>query len=255
MGSSRLPGKVALPVAGAPLLVRMLERVMAAKTPFEVVVATSVLTEDDPIPELVRPLGVRVYRGHPLDCLNRHLCAGRAAGADRIVKIPSDCPLIDPAVIDEVLGVALGGSFDFVSNLHPASWPDGNDVEVMHTELLALADREAQLPLEREHTTPFFWEQPQRFSSRNVRWGSGLDLSMTHRFTIDYPDDYRFVCAVYGALYGAGRIFELREILELLDACPGIFSLNQRYAGVNWYRHHLGELMTITPTMTRTDVR
>jgi spore coat polysaccharide biosynthesis protein SpsF len=255
IGSSRLPGKVALPVSGAPLLVRMLERVRAAKTPFELVVATSVLPEDDLIVELVRPLGVRVFRGHPLDCLNRHLGAARATRADWVVKIPSDCPLIDPGVIDQVLEVALEGTHDFVSNLHPPTWPDGNDVEVVPTELLALADREAVRPLEREHTTPFFWEQPQRFDVMNVRWDSGRDLSMTHRFTIDYPDDYRFVRAVYGALYGGGRVFELDDILELLLACPGIYSLNAHYAGVNWYRHHVDELKTITPTMTRTDVR
>ncbi len=254
MGSSRLPGKVALPVSGAPLLVRMAERVLAARTPFELVVATSVLPEDDTIVELVRPLGVRVFRGHPLDCLERHLCAGRAAGADLIAKIPSDCPLIDPAVIDEVLGVALEGGVDFVSNIHPPSWPDGNDVEVFPTELLALADREARRPLEREHTTPFFWEQPERFKTKNVRWASGRDLSMTHRFTIDYPDDYLFVRAVYGALFAGGRVFGLEEILGLLDECPAIHALNAHYAGVNWYRHHLGELETITSTMTRTDV-
>jgi spore coat polysaccharide biosynthesis protein SpsF len=255
MGSSRLPGKVALPVAGAPLLVRMIERLKAVKTPVELCVATSTEPADDLVVELAKQADVRVYRGHPLDCLNRHLGAARSANADHVVKIPSDCPLIDPGVVDEVLGAFFGGSFDFVSNLHPGTWPDGNDVEIVPTELLALADREAKRDLEREHTTPFFWEQPERFRVGNVRWKTGRDLSMSHRFTIDYPEDYRFICAVYEALYRPGGVFPLDDILDLVEKRPDIRALNEKYAGVNWYRHHVGELKTITPEMTRTDVR
>jgi spore coat polysaccharide biosynthesis protein SpsF len=257
MGSSRLPGKVALDVCGAPLLVRMIERVRAARTPFEVVVATSILPEDDRIVELAGQAGVRVFRGHPLDCLSRHLGAAKDAGADHVVKIPSDCPLIDPGVIDEVLGAFFTdpGRYDFVSNLHPPSWPDGNDVEIVPAELLSLADREATREYEREHTTPFFWENPERFRIGNVRWARGVDLSMSHRFTIDYPEDYRFVCAVFEALWAPDRVFSLDDILELVEKRPEIRALNEKYAGVNWYRHHLGELRTVSSDQTRTDVR
>ncbi len=254
MGSSRLPGKVALPLVGAPLLVRMLERVRAATVPFEVCVATSTLAEDDRIVELARQADAPVHRGHPLDCLARHLGAARQERADAVVKIPSDCPLIDPSVIDQVLSAFASGSYDFVSNLHPPTWPDGNDVEIVPTELLALADREAKRELEREHTTPFFWEQPERFRLGNVRWGTGRDLSMSHRFTIDYPEDYQFVSAVYEELYRPGAPFTLDEILDLIEKRPDVRALNAAYAGVNWYRHHVADLATITPSMTRTDV-
>jgi spore coat polysaccharide biosynthesis protein SpsF len=264
MGSSRLPGKVAKPLAGAPLLVRMIERVRAARTPFEISVATSVLDMDDGIVELARSADVRWFRGDPLDCLGRHLGAAEDARADHVVKIPSDCPLIDPGVIDEVLGLYFEapGAFDFVSNLHPASWPDGNDVEVFSTELLRLADREAKRPLEREHTTPFFWEQPERFRLGNAKWSTGLDYSMSHRFTIDYPEDYAFISAVYDALYEPGAparsserrypVFSLDDILRLVENRPDIRALNEKYAGVNWYRNHLGDLRTVTADMTRT---
>ncbi len=254
MGSSRLPGKVALPLAGAPLLVRMIERIQRAKTPFEVAVATSTESADDIVVELAKQAGVRCHRGHPLDCLNRHVTAATEAGADFVVKIPSDCPLIDPGVIDEVLGFyfANQASYDFVSNLHPASWPDGNDVEVMPAELLRLADREAEKPLEREHTTPFFWEQPQRFRVGNVKWSSGKDFSMSHRFTIDYPEDYSFISAVFDELHPKKAAFSLDDILRLVENRPDIRDLNAKYAGVNWYRNHLQDLATITPDMTRT---
>jgi spore coat polysaccharide biosynthesis protein SpsF len=264
MGSSRLPGKVMKPLAGAPLLVRMIERVRAAATPFEISVATSTLPMDDGIVDLARAADVRWFRGDPLDCLNRHLGAAREARADHVVKIPSDCPLIDPGVIDLVLGTYFQdpGRFDYVSNLHPATWPDGNDVEVFPTELLALADREAKRPLEREHTTPFFWEQPERFRLGNVVWPGGRDYSMTHRFTIDYPEDYAFISAVFEALFrpqgpprstdGRRGIFSLDDILALVEKRPDLRALNEKYAGVNWYRNHLGELRTVSADQTRT---
>ncbi len=270
-GSTRLPGKVLLPVAGQPLLARMLQRVRAARTLTDVVVATTTDPADQPVRQVCRQEGVRWVDGHPTDLLDRHYQAALACGltespqggagdaaagqpGDVVVKIPSDCPLIDPAVIDQVLDVYLRQPrrWDFVSNLHPASWPDGNDVEVMPMAALAVAWREARLPHEREHTTPFLWDHPQRFRVGNVSWPTGLDYSMSHRFTIDYAEDYDFVRAVYDALWSPERpLFGLQEILDLLAARPDIFALNRRYAGVNWYRHHLGQLATVDAGQTR----
>jgi spore coat polysaccharide biosynthesis protein SpsF len=119
--------------------------------------------------------------------LARHLAAGRAFGADAVAKIPSDCPLIDPTVVDRVLGryKALAGAADFVTNLHPPSWPDGNDVEVMSMRVLEQAAAEAKAPFEREHTTPFIWERPDRFRIANVSWGGGRDLLLARFGRID----------------------------------------------------------------------
>ncbi len=203
VGSSRLPGKVLLPVAGAPLLQRLLERIRSAQSRFDVVVATTTSPEDDVIRSLCDRIGARCFSGHPTDLLDRHHGAARAHGADVVIKVPSDCPLIDPAIVDRVLAAFLDGprSYDYVSNLHPATYPDGNDVEVMTFDALDAAWREAQRPFEREHTTPFLWERPERFRIGNVAWDDGPDMSMTHRFTIDYPDDYAFVAArLRGAL-------------------------------------------------------
>jgi spore coat polysaccharide biosynthesis protein SpsF len=253
-GSSRLPGKVLLPVAGAPLLVRMLERVLAARTRFELLVATTDRSEDDLLVQLVRRLGIRVFRGHPTDLLGRHYHAALAARAEVVVKIPSDCPLIDPAAIDRVLGAFLADAsrHDFVSNLHPPTWPDGNDVEVMAFAALEQAFRAAAAPHEREHTTPYLWDRPERFRIGNVAWDTGLDLSMTHRFTLDYPEDYAVVAAIYEALWRRDRpVFPLAEILALLEERPQLRATNARYLGVNWYRHHLSELRTVPASATR----
>jgi spore coat polysaccharide biosynthesis protein SpsF len=251
LGSSRLPGKVLLPVAGAPLLERMLQRVLAAGEPDEVVVATTRAPGDEPIRELARRLGLRVVSGHTIDLIDRHRAAGLAAGADVVVKVPSDCPLIDPRVIDRVIASyrAVAGGVDFVTNLHPPTWPDGNDVEVVPMDVLETAWREARRPFEREHTTPFIWDQPERFRLLNVESDLGRDLSQTHRFTLDHPEDYALIERVYAALWSAERpIFSLADILTLFGERPDWLALNARWAGHSWHLSHLSELATVVPS-------
>lgn len=254
-GSSRLPDKVRLDLCGQPLLVRMVERVRRAKLAGQVAVITTTEASDDALADLCQQHHIPVFRGDAQDLLDRHYRAARHFGeTGGVVKIPSDCPLIDPAVIDRVLGFYLEteGRFDYVGNLHPATYPDGNDVEVMPFAALEAAWREARRPLEREHTTPFFWENPGRFRLANVAWETGLDYSMSHRFTIDYPADYEFVKAVYEALFPVKPAFGLADMLDLLTQRPDIYALNAEYAGVNWYRNHLDELKTVDASQTRT---
>jgi spore coat polysaccharide biosynthesis protein SpsF len=238
-GSTRLAGKVLMPLAGRPLLHRMLERVCAATTPDVVVVATTWEPADDVIVELANDAGISCFRGHPTDLLDRHHAAAAAHGADVVVKVPSDCPLIDPAVIDRVIGSYLihAGTVDFVSNLRPPTYPDGNDVEVMPFSVLETAWTEAIAQHEREHTTPFIWERPNRFRMHNLRWDSGLDYSSTHRWTIDYLEDYRFLAAVYEQLWSSTRpLFSMADVLSLLEVRPDIAALNACHAGKTWYR-------------------
>jgi spore coat polysaccharide biosynthesis protein SpsF len=238
-GSTRLPGKVLMRLANRPLLHRMLERVLAAKTPSAVVVATTPDPADDAIATMAMEAGVGCFRGHPTDLLDRHFWAGVAFRADVVVKIPSDCPLIDPTVVDRVIShyVAHAAQADFVSNLHPGTYPDGNDVEVIPFGVLETAWIEATEAHEREHTTPFIWERRDRFRIHNVEWESGLDYSSTHRWTIDYLEDHQFLAAVYDALWTETRpVFPLTDVLSLLAARPDIAALNACHAGKAWYR-------------------
>jgi spore coat polysaccharide biosynthesis protein SpsF len=254
-GSTRLPGKILMPLAGRPLLARMVERVRGARLPSRIVVATTTDAADEPVRALCHEIGVACFNGHPTDLRDRHYRAALAEGADIAVKIPSDCPLIDPEVIDRVLGyyVDNASDYDFVSNLHPATYPDGQDVEGMRMEALEEAWRLARRPLEREHTTPYLWEHPERYRIGNVEWERGLNYAMSHRWTIDYSEDYRFLAAVYDGLYSpADPCFGVDRILEFLEAHPQVAAINQRYAGVNWYRNHLEELRTVDASMTKT---
>jgi len=253
MGSTRLPGKVLLPLGGRPALARMLERVQSAALPGTVVVATTILPEDDAIEALCIEERVSCFRGDPTDLLDRHVQAARRFGAAHVVKIPSDCPLIDPEVIDRVIGTYLAGQgcWDYVSNLHPPSWPDGNDVEIMSRKALEIAWTEASFPFEREHTTPFLWDQPDRFRIGNVFWDEGPDLSMLVRLTLDWQADYELIRMIFESAYPANPCFGLREVLQLFQVWPDLGRINAHLRGINWYRHHLDQLRTVSPAETR----
>jgi spore coat polysaccharide biosynthesis protein SpsF len=216
------------------------------------VVATTTDPADQAITEVCRRARVDYLCGHPTDLLHRHYQVAMAFGARHIVKIPSDCPLIDPAVIDTVLGAYLAarGAFDYASNLHPESYPDGNDVEILSLDALETAWREARQPHEREHTTPYIWDQPEQFRVLNLT-RPGRDLSRVHRVVLDYPEDLELIRAVFAALYPAAPDFGLDAIVAFLDANPAVATLNARYRGVNWYRHHLDALRTVGAEHTR----
>ncbi len=253
IGSTRLPRKVMLPLAGQPLLRRFIERVTRSTLATRVVVATTQNSSDEGIVELCSQMKMDVYRGHENDLLDRHYRAAMAYGADVVVKVPSDCPLIDPAIIDTVIATYLDadGAVDFVSNLHPPSWPDGNDVEVMSMRVLERAWYAAEAPFEREHTTPWMWNANPAVRTANVLMPGGVDLSATHRWTIDYPEDYVFAKAVYDQLFPQDQNFSTEKILALLAEHPEIASVNAHLNGVSWYRHHLPELKTIDPSTVR----
>lgn len=250
-GSSRLPNKVLLSLCGKPLLIRMVERVQKAKLAGTIVIATSTNPEDDAIEELCVKEELNCFRGHPTDLLDRHYKAALKYSASDVAKIPSDCPLIDPKIIDHVFHNYIESNFDFVSNLHPASYPDGNDVEIFSFDVLETAWKEAVKDFEREHTTPFIWERPERFKIGNVKWETKLDFSASHRFTIDYEEDYIFIRTVFDELFSNKPDFDLYDILRLLDEKPFIKNINSRYAGKYWYENHLDELNNINEYKTK----
>lgn len=251
--SSRLPNKILLPLVGKELLLRQIERISFSKLAGTIVVATSTESADDIVEKLCLENNILCFRGNLTDLLDRHYQAAKLYNADAVVKIPSDCPLIDFRIIDKVLDyfVRNNDKYDYVSNLHPATYPDGNDVEIMHFSVLEKAWKEAEKDFEREHTTPYIWENPQIFKIGNVVWETGKDYSMSHRFTIDYPEDYQFIKEVYERLYPNNPYFSLDDILNLLESKPELKKINEKYNGVNWYRNHLDELKTISPNQTK----
>lgn len=253
MLSTRLPGKVMMPILGESLLARMIERLQMIRHEILLVIAATESPADDAIEQEATRLNVPCYRGDMNNLLDRHYQAAKKYNADVVLKIPSDCPLIDPRIVDQALDFFFANKdqYDYVSNLHPASWPDGNDVEIMTMACLEAAWKNASRPMELEHTTPYIWENQDKFRIGSVHWSTGLDYSMSHRFTIDYADDYQFINRVFEELYPVKCNFSCEDILQLLERKPEIYQLNARYVGVNWYRNHLDELKTVSAGQTK----
>jgi spore coat polysaccharide biosynthesis protein SpsF len=222
-GSTRLPGKVLLPLLGEPLLSHVVRRVARAASVDATVVATTTMSNDDAIVELGGREGWLVERGSEQDLLDRYLGAARAHGAERVVRITSDCPLIDPAVIDEVVGALAAAAADYASNtLDPRTFPRGLDVEAMTIAALEAADRADGDPASREHATPYLYRHPERFRLAGVRLSE--DFS-GHRWTVDTPEDYDLVRRIYDAL---GRDdFGWRDALRVVDEHPDWSELNR----------------------------
>lgn len=247
MTSTRLPGKVLMPLGDKPLLERMIERLRKSAYGNKIIIATTWQPADNPVAELGVRLHVPVFRGHPDDLLDRHYQAAREFGLDYVVKIPSDCPLIDPQVVDFVIDSFFSeGNLDYAGNLHPATWPDGNDVEIFTTAALERAWREAQLAHQREHTTPYLFENPQIFRLKNIVNPKGSpELPARYRLTIDYPEDYQLISAVFENLYPVNPDFGWNDIVQFLEAHPAVHALNAMYAGTSWMSRHYEKLPVI----------
>lgn len=227
LGSTRLPAKVLREVAGRPLLSYMLERVAAASSVSKTVLATTDSAQDQALADFGVRAGVAVFRGSEGDVLDRYYRCAQAHAAEVVVRLTSDCPLMDPAVIDEVAGVFLGGGYDYVANTAPpvGTYPDGMDVEVFSMRALERAWREAVKPSEREHVTFYFWKNPDLFKTRRHDLPENLSR---FRLTVDYPSDLEVVSAVLAALYPGNPRFTMRDVLDWLSRNPEVRALNER---------------------------
>jgi len=221
--SSRLPGKVMLPVAGAPMLARQIERLTRSRAIDRLVLATSDRPEDDCVAELAAAAGIASHRGSLDHVLDRFHGAALPFAPDYVVRVTGDCPLADWEVIDGCIRFALDGGYDYASNALEPTWPDGLDVEVFTFAALAAAWNEADSPLEQEHVTPFIHRRPERFRLGSFK--NRVDLSAL-RWTVDEPRDYEFVREVYDRLYPADPAFTTDDILALLHAEPELIQLN-----------------------------
>lgn len=221
--STRLPGKVLLPMVGAPMLARQIERLRRATCFDALVLATSDRADDDPVAEVAAGAGIGCYRGSLDDVLDRYYQAALPHAPNHVVRVTGDCPLADWEVIDRVVQFAIDGGYDYASNTLKPTWPDGLDVEVTTFAALETAWREADTKLEREHVMPFITTRPDRFrlgSCENDRDLSGL------RWTVDEPRDYEFVSRVYETLFPANPAFTTENVLALLAERQDLADLN-----------------------------
>ncbi len=227
MGSSRLPGKVLLRAAGKTLLEHLVERLGSCRSFGRPIVATSRQGQDDPIADLCRAAGIPCFRGSESDVLDRYYRAALEFGLDVIVRVTSDCPLVDPGLTDAMVRFYLEHrtEYDLVTNRHPLTFPDGLDVDVLSIGGLAHAWAHAARPHQREHVIPYCWEGAMRVANLEDPERGFL----RHRWTVDYPEDYPLVKAVLEALYTPGRPFAAADVLDFLSRNPTVSALNAKY--------------------------
>jgi len=225
MSSTRLPGKVLMDIAGMPMLARSVRRLSRAKSLSEVVVATTIEKSDDPIVEQCEINGWKYFRGSQEDVLDRYHSAAALFKADSVVRITSDCPLIDPGVVDAVLDEYFKweGDVDYLSNMIPRrTYPRGLDTEVFTFDALDLAWKQDTDPSLREHVTQYILRHPEIFRIRGIM--NDIDYS-SMRWTVDTPEDLRFVRTVLENFQNDQ--FTWKEIVEFLQARPELLEINK----------------------------
>lgn len=223
LGSTRLPGKVLLDLGGKSVIERVVARCRRIPGAAEVVLAVPEGAADAPLAEAGRKLGVRVHQGSEDDVLDRFHGAAKAAGADIVVRVTADCPLLDPELSGKVVELVRSGKADYACNFFPPCYPDGLDTEAFRFSALEAAWKEAELPIEREHVTPFIRTRPERFKQASVR--SERDLSAL-RWTLDEPRDLEFLRSLYERLDGRSDAAGLDEIMKILEKEPGLAEAN-----------------------------
>lgn len=214
MGSTRLPGKILKKINNKPILEYQIERLKRATKIDQIVIATTDKKLDDPIIELCNQLDIQYYRGSETDVLSRYYDTAKKYSADIIVRLTSDCPIIDPNVVDEVIETFLNHTYDYVSNTLERSYPRGMDTEVFSMKVLEQAHQFANKQYEREHVTPYIYLNPAKFNLYNVEYKTDESV---HRWTVDTKEDLLLIRKIIEKLYTSSIFFTMEDTLRLLE--------------------------------------
>lgn len=225
MGSTRLPEKVMKNLQGKTVLEHVIERVRQSKLIDEIIIATTTHERDAVIESEALRCGVKAFRGSEDDVLSRYYYAAKDNNLDVVVRITSDCPLIDPKVLDEIINYFLKNKFDIVSNagsdLSSRTYPRGLDTEIFSFKVLENAFYNAKEEYQREHVTPFIYEMAnQAFYYKN-----NVDYSK-YRWTLDTDEDFNLISEVYKHLYNGTHDFYLGDVLKLFEERPELYDIN-----------------------------
>jgi glutamate-1-semialdehyde 2,1-aminomutase len=223
MGSTRLPNKVMKPIKGVPMIELLLSRLSHAKEIDQIVVATSVDTKNVPLAEHVRSLGYVCEMGSENDVLERYVKAAEAHGADAVVRITGDCPLVDPQLVDDCVRRFKAAPLDYFSNIAPPTYPDGLDIEVVTLAALQRAQRESDKAFDHEHVTPYVRDSGL-FKAASMQ--NDEDIS-GQRWTVDDPEDFEVITNVFQH-FAPDIHFGWRQVLELQRSRPELFAANQQ---------------------------
>lgn len=237
-GSARLPGKMMKYIGDKTIIHHCIDQVKRARKVDRVVVATTTGGEDDKLVEMVKQSKCDVARGSSEDVLDRFYQAAKERNATTIVRVNGDCPFIDPVLIDETVQFFLDhhDEYDYVSNVHPPSVPDGYDVEVFTYEALERACRTADMKSQREHVTSAIWEHPESYRVGVFRHGE--DLSHI-RIVVDEQEDLEMLREIHAKLNG--KAINLVNVMDVIRAYPDLLEINRKYKREEGYRKSLAE--------------
>jgi spore coat polysaccharide biosynthesis protein SpsF len=226
MTSNRLPGKVLKKVLGKPLLEYQIERLRSVKNAHHLVIATTTNETDQPIVGWCERYGVDYFRGSENDVLSRYYHAAKKCVADIVVRLTSDCPLIDPIVVDQVIKYYLDNlnQYDYISNSLTRSYPRGMDTEVFSFKVLSEAYLNSTMDLEKEHVTPYIYTRPLNYRIGQYRYS--VDES-EHRWTVDTAEDFELIRLILEELYPSKPEFTLEDCLRLLEQNPEWVEINR----------------------------
>jgi glutamate-1-semialdehyde 2,1-aminomutase len=222
MGSTRLPGKVLKEINGEKLIEILFNRLSLSSKIDKIILATSENLENECLAETVQKMGYDVFRGSEIDVLDRYFHAAKRFGADTIVRISGDCPIIDPQLVDEVIRLYQENQLDYASNTDPPTFPDGLDTEVFSFSALEKAYGRAESSYDREHVTPFI-RKNKEFKKKNYL--NGTDLS-DERWTVDEADDLKVIQKIINH-FSPNLYFTWKDVLELKKNKPNYFKANQ----------------------------
>lgn len=235
MTSTRLPGKSLLPLGDTTVLGHTVRQVAKAKHIGRVLVATSTDAPDDAIEKFCKENNIEVFRGSLDDVLDRYYQAAKSIGAADLARITGDCPLIDPALIDKVAEAYEQEGCDYISTGRIVStFPDGMDTEIFSFLALEAAWREAKLPSEREHVTPFIWNHKERFNV--VEYKNRRDLSAV-RVAVDEPADYEVAKDIIAHV----PELSMEAIVQYLEEHPEVAAKNNSIVRDGGYAKSLEE--------------
>jgi spore coat polysaccharide biosynthesis protein SpsF len=226
MGSTRLPGKVLMDLGGITVLAHVLRRTCRATLIQGAMVATTESVADDAIVRECHRFDVPCFRGSEEDVLDRYYQAAHTCNAEAVVRVTSDCPLIDRELIDKTIRIFLDQRADYASNISPRTYPRGLDTEVFSMPALERAWREAREPSQREHVTPYLYVHPELFRQAST---SGHPDYSQYRWTLDTREDLSLLRAIY-ARFGNQDGFTWREVIALMEDEPELRELNAHVA-------------------------
>jgi len=236
MSSSRLPGKVLMPLVNKPVLAHVIERLSYCKMVEKIVVATTDENSDDPVADYCKNNNIDYYRGSLEDVLDRYYHAAKIYHADPILRITGDCPVIDPMVIDAVITGYLSGEYDCYGL--GGEFPDGLDCTVFSFSAIEKAWKKAKLKSEREHVGPYIENNPHLFRNGALELFQGLSQQ---RWTLDEPDDYKLLTKIFNKLYRPDSPFLTYEILQLIKNNPNLLTINAQIVRNEGYLKSLQE--------------